>query len=346
LPRELGLIEPTHFIHGFRRENIGIEIVEALPSQRPSLAREILSDAKHRPAIVYAPTRKQAENHGRRMGGRIQSCHYHAGLDADRRHRVQEEFMAGKLDVMVATIAFGMGIDKADIRTVIHTALPGSVEGYYQEIGRAGRDGNPSRAILMHSYGDRHTHDFFLSRDYPDVRLMDQVFTGLPSTPLPKEKLRKNLGIEEELFDKIIEKLWTHKGAVLDFAENVSQGEQTWRAFYIAQGEQKRAQIDQMIRFSENNQCRMMSLVRHFGDSSDSAASCGACDFCAPAKCVAQRFRTATDVERAVLYRALTAMKLIRSRSTGKLYADLYPGKKSAETTSRRFWGPWPARDF
>jgi superfamily II DNA helicase RecQ len=325
---ELGLIEPKHFIHGFRRENIGIEIVEALPSQRPSLAREILSDAKHRPGIVYAPTRKQAESLAEEWAGVFKVATYHAGLDADRRHRVQEEFMAGKLDVMVATIAFGMGIDKADVRTVIHTALPGSVEGYYQEIGRAGRDGNPSRAILMHSYGDRHTHDFFFSRDYPDVRLMDQVFTGLPSAPLAKEKLRKTLGIEEELFDKIIEKLWTHKGAILDFAENVSQGEQTWRASYIAQGEQKRAQIDQMIRFSESNQCRMMSLVRHFGDSSDSAASCGACDFCAPAKCVAQRFRTATDVERAVLYRALTAMKLIRSRSTGKLYADLYPGKE------------------
>jgi DNA topoisomerase-3 len=325
---QLSLIDPTHFIHGFRRENIGIEIVEVLPSLRPSLAREILSDAKHRPAIVYAPTRKQAENLAEEWAGVFRVATYHAGLDADRRHRVQEEFMAGMLDVMVATIAFGMGIDKSDVRTVIHTALPGSVEGYYQEIGRAGRDGNPSRAILMHSYGDRHTHDFFFSRDYPDVRLMDQVFTGLPSALLPKEKLRKTLGIEEELFDKIIEKLWTHKGAVLDFAENVSQGDKTWRAPYIAQGEQKRAQIDQMIRFSESNQCRMMSLVRHFGDSSDSAASCGVCDFCAPAKCVAQRFRTATDVERAALYRVLSAMKLIHSRSTGKLYADLYPGKE------------------
>jgi DNA topoisomerase-3 len=325
---QLGLIEPTHFIHGFRRENIGIEIVEALPSQRPSLAREILSDAKHCPAIVYAPTRKQAENLAEEWAGAFRVASYHAGLDAERRHRVQEEFMAGKLDVMVATIAFGMGIDKPDVRTVIHTALPGSVEGYYQEIGRAGRDGNPSRAILMHSYGDRHTHDFFFNRDYPDVRLMDQVFTGLPSAPLPKEKLRKTLGIEEELFDKIIEKLWIHKGAVLDFAENVSQGEQTWRDSYITQGEQKRAQIDQMIRFSESDQCRMMSLVRHFGDSSDSAASCGACDFCAPAKCVAQRFRTATDVERAALYRVLSAMKLIRARSTGKLYAELCPGNK------------------
>jgi DNA topoisomerase-3 len=325
---QLGLSEPTHFIHGFRRENIGIEIVEALPSQRPSLAREILSDAKYRPAIVYAPTRKQAENLSEEWAGEFRVASYHAGLDAERRRRVQEEFMAGKLDVMVATIAFGMGIDKPDVRTVIHTALPASVEGYYQEIGRAGRDGDPSRAILMHSYGDRHTHDFFFSRDYPDVALMDRVFTSLPSEPKPKERLRKTLGIEDELFDKIIEKLWIHKGAVLDFAENVSQGEEVWRASYITQGEQKRAQIDQMIRFSESNQCRMWSLVRHFGDSLDGATSCGACDFCAPAKCVAQRFRTATDVERAALYRVLSAMKLVRNRSTGKLYAELFSGNE------------------
>jgi len=96
---QLGLIEPTHFIHGFRRENIRIEIVEALPSQRPSLAREILSDARHRPAIVYAPTRKQAENLSEEWAAEFKVASYHAGLDAEMRRRVQEEFMEGKLDV-------------------------------------------------------------------------------------------------------------------------------------------------------------------------------------------------------------------------------------------------------
>ena len=325
---QLGLTAPTHFIHGFRRENMAIEIVEALPSQRPQLAREILLEEKHRPAIVYTPTRKQADSLAEDFAGEFAVASYHAGLDAERRRRVQEEFMAGKLDVMVATIAFGMGIDKPDVRTVIHTALPGSLEGYYQEIGRAGRDGRQSRAILMHSYGDRHTHDFFFSRDYPDVALLDRLFAKLQTEPQPKEALRKALAIEADLFDKALEKLWIHKGAVLDFAENVSQGDGLWRSSYIQQGDQKRAQIDQMIRFAESNQCRMTSLVRHFGDKSDGAGACGVCDFCAPAKCVAQRFRTATEGERTALYRVLRSMRSVFTKSTGKLYAELYPGNE------------------
>src|SRR5205807_2595532 len=204
---------------------------------------------------------KQAETLAAELAHDFPSAAYHGGLDAEHRKRVQEQFLVGRIELMVATIAFGMGIDKPDVRTVIHTALPGSVEGYYQEIGRAGRDGSASRAILMHSYGDRHTHDFFFSRDYPDIALMDRVFASLRAEPQPKDRIRKTLAIEEELFDKIIEKLWIHKGAVLDFAENVSLGEESWRPSYITQGEQKRAQIDQMIRFAESNQCRMMSLV-------------------------------------------------------------------------------------
>ncbi len=149
--------------------------------------------------------------------------------------------MSGKLEVIVATIAFGMGIDKANIRSVIHTALPGSIEAYYQEIGRAGRDGEPSRAILMHSYADRYTHDFFFERDYPDVMLLDQIYARLRPEPQPREYLEKQSRVPGDVFEKALEKLWTHGGAIVDATDDLSRGIDDWRDSYLAQGEQKRS---------------------------------------------------------------------------------------------------------
>jgi superfamily II DNA helicase RecQ len=191
----------------------------------------------------------------------------------------------------------------------------------------------------MHSYGDRRTHDFFFSRDYPEVSLLERMFLKLHADPQPKEALQEALGIDTDLFDKALEKLWIHKGAVLDFAENVRRGDEAWRFSYIQQGEQKREQIDQMIRYTESHQCRMRALVRHFGDTTDSGKPCGVCDFCAPAKCVAQRFRTATEKERTALFRVLRCLQPVYSKSTGKLYTELYPEKETSRDNFEEILG-------
>src|SRR5439155_3386690 len=107
------------------------------------------------------------EGLARDLATSFRAAAYHAGMPPEERESVQSAFLAGDVDVVVATIAFGMGIDKADVRTVLHTALPATLEGYYQEIGRAGRDGLPARAVLLCSDADRKTHEFFLARDYP-----------------------------------------------------------------------------------------------------------------------------------------------------------------------------------
>ena len=319
---QLGLETGGRFIHGFRRDNIAIEVVEARPNERDSLAEQLLQDEERRPAIVYAPTRKATDALASLLSRRFPTAAYHAGLTSGTRQKVQTEFLNGKLQVIVATIAFGMGIDKANVRTVVHTALPSSIEGYYQEIGRAGRDGLPSRAVLMHSYADRHTHDFFFKRDYPEVWVLDAITAQLSQKPQPKDELQRRAKCDPDTFDKALEKLWIHGGAVVDFAENVTIGTAEWREAYRAQGAQKLAQLQQMLRFAGTNQCRMATLVHHFGDREGAKSDCGICDFCSPDTCEAQRFRPATRQDESIARQVLSLLDGSDGRSTGKLFTD------------------------
>ena len=300
-----------------------------MPERAEAIAR-LLADAARRPAIVYATSRKQcgdclAEELSH-SAARIPAAAYHAGLDAETRERVQTAFQAGKLEVVVATIAFGMGIDKADIRTVIHAGLPATLEGYYQEIGRAGRDGALSRTYLMHSYADQRTHDFFLNRDYPPVEHLQQVFKALGEEPRPVEELRAASKLGEEEFDKALEKLEIHGGARVDFGGNVTVGGPGWKKTYTVQAQYRAEQFEKVLRFTTSSECRMAALVRHFGDVEDASRACGVCDVCDPAGAVLRLFRRATAAERAMAQGIVDELRAVDYKAAGTLQRSLELG--------------------
>ena len=326
---QLGMVRPAKFIHGFRRENLAIEVVEVPVPERAQAIFNLLAEPGRRPAIVYAPSRKQSEYlaqclaAGMGTANRIAASAYHAGLDAAIRERVQTAFQTGEIDVVVATIAFGMGIDKANIRTVIHAGLPATLEGYYQEIGRAGRDGAPSRAYLMHSYADQRTHDFFLSRDYPPVDHLNKVFQVLEEDPRKVEELRSASKLSEEEFDKALEKLEIHGGARVDFGGEVTRGGTGWKKTYTIQAQHRAEQLEKVLRFTKSYGCRMSALVRHFGDEEDASRRCDLCDECNPAGTVLRQFRRATAVEREIVQQVVEQLRQVDSKSTGALQRSL-----------------------
>lgn len=322
---QLGMTRPVKFIHGFRRDNLAIEVVELPVPERAATIANLLADPSRRPAIVYAVSRKQSEQFAEflRSEGTVRAAAYHAGLDAATRDRVQRSFQSGEIDTVVATIAFGMGIDKADVRTVIHAGMPATLEGYYQEIGRAGRDGAPSRTYLMHSYADQRTHDFFLNRDYPPVEHLNQVFGALGDVPEPFEDLRAASKLLEEEFDKALEKLEIHGGARVDYSGMVTRGGMGWKKTYAIQAQYRAEQFEKVLRFTESADCRMAALVRHFGDEEDAGRGCGKCDVCDPASAELRQFRRASQSERELAQQIIDDLRSVDYKAVGTLQRSI-----------------------
>ena len=203
---QLHLREPRAFVSGFDRPNLTIKVIQT-QKEREKIAyvKQLASAYAQGSGIIYTSTRKAVEQvFARLRSAGLSVVAYHAGMTEIERSNAQDEFMSGRAQMIVATNAFGMGIDKPDIRFVAHYQLPGSIEAYYQEIGRAGRDGLPSVCALLFNYADKRTQDYFIEGSYPPPDVIARVYealvgTGMSRIELSTKEIAARAGIRNEM---------------------------------------------------------------------------------------------------------------------------------------------------
>jgi ATP-dependent DNA helicase RecQ len=315
---QLGLVSPPTFVSGFDRPNLSIDVVHT-ERERQKIAHIKRLALKHEGSgIIYAATRKAVELAARELQEQgLRVVAYHAGMSDGVRVKAQDDFMAGRTQMIVATNAFGMGIDKPDIRFVAHYQMPGSIEAYYQEIGRAGRDGLPSDCLLLFNYADKNTHDFFIEGSYPDFGTVRDVHralvqTGLKTIELSTSEIAKRADVKNEMAVQSVLYLLERarhieRGAGTDNRERgrrartimmldsepatklrVNPNDITQRAGL------ERRKLREIIEFCYTELCYRGHILDYFGDRHH-ARQCGTCGNCAP-RTAARNIRI-TDVQ-------------------------------------------------
>jgi ATP-dependent DNA helicase RecQ len=311
----LGLRDPVRVATGFDRPNLSFAVVRCANKQAAHRGiAAALAEPGALPGIVYAGTRADCERLATRLTHElgVEAIAYHAGLHRDARADAQRRFMAGEAPVVVATNAFGMGVDKADVRTVCHESVPSSLEAYYQEAGRAGRDGRPARCLLFATGKDKVLHVFFIERSAVDDGALKAVAqrivaaAGDRSSPaadgrvslkgvysLAVEDLLRLAGGEEEVVRAIVGHL--ARAGVVQPAPSAPDrvagrlvGDWDGRALAVCRTSAQEGtrvrwrQYRSVWAWVEGSRCRREGILRHFGDRAAPAPAGPCCDVCQP----------------------------------------------------------------
>ncbi|MSP91994.1 MAG: ATP-dependent DNA helicase RecQ [Myxococcales bacterium] len=322
--QRLQMPEARRFIRGFRRDDLRVEMQECSAAQQTGVARKVLADPARRPAVIYALSRKQVDALASEFRADFRCAGYHAGMDGGERARVQDAFQRGDLDVVVATVAFGMGIDKSDIRTVLHLGLPGSVESWYQEIGRAGRDGRGAHAVTLFSFGDRRMHERFFQNDWPEAAHLAHVHALVPAGGIARDALIATSGLGLDVGGAAVDKLWGHGAVAIEWDDTVhdaSAAAPGWLDSYRRTRIHRSGQFDDVFELARGRGCRVTRLVRYFGDRDDRA--CGQCDQCLPDSGLTRHVRAPSAAESGQLLAVVEALRGSRGLALGRIQRDV-----------------------
>jgi ATP-dependent DNA helicase RecQ len=300
--RRLALRDPLRVATGFDRPNISFTVARPGGHEKRAMLAEALRGQDALPAIVYAGTRAGAEEIAADLTAALgeEAAAYHAGLDRGTRAEVQRRFLADDVRVICATNAFGMGVDKPNVRTVVHASVPASLEAYYQEAGRAGRDGAPARALLLAENRDKALHVHFIKREELDPGLPgwlgDRLIAaadGEGRYSLDAADLARDLRGDGERLRALIGHL-TRAGVIAPSpsAPDRVAGRVTGRfdgraaalcRTSIEEGARSRwRQYREIWAYVEATACRREAILRHFGDPSRPEVGAECCDVCTP----------------------------------------------------------------
>src|SRR5256714_682386 len=331
----LALRGPGECLGGFARPNLKLMITQ-VANEAEKYARLNALIREHKTGIVYCSTRKRVEAVAETLQlANISSILYHGGMSDEEREKAQNEFMQGRRDVVVATNAFGMGIDRPDIRFVVHFDVPGSVEAYYQEAGRAGRDGEAATCNLLFNHADTRVQEFFIEGSNPPLEFITQTYEMLRREADEKHELQISikemaLRLGDERSDMMISSslhVLDREGYIDRFyipgrrvrgtrvlQPDVRGHQLKLDAAKLREKERRdRVKLKMMIDFAYARECRQQAILRYFGENDP--ARCGNCDICLQ---TAGPARPPTEDEALIVRKALSGVARMSTRMDGE----------------------------